>query len=139
MAMLESAANASSSSDNASLARHTKVLPADNVNGYQSFEAGSFTFRRDEYFARITWPGGSHVMPIDYFMRALMRDVAWGFFYGTVNFDSVIGTTNHYGEVVLFAGLYNDAFRNAGRDFSERFSSETLMAVFKSMVRNWTN
>jgi hypothetical protein len=72
-------------------------------------------------------------------MRALMRDVAWGFFYGTVNFDSVIGTTNHYGEVVLFAGLYNDAFRNAGRDFSERFSSDTLMGVFKSMVRNWTN
>ena len=78
-------------------------------------------------------------MPIDYFLRALMRDVAWGFFYGTVNFDSVIGTTNYYGEVVLFAGLYNDAFRNAGRDFSERFSSDTLMGVFKAMVRNWTN
>ena len=52
-------------------------------------------------------------------------DVAWGFFYGTVNFDSVFGTTNHYGEVVLFAGRFNDAFRNAGRDFSETFSSDT--------------
>jgi len=41
MAMLESAANASSSSPN--LARHTRVSPPDNVNGYQSFEAGSFT------------------------------------------------------------------------------------------------
>src|ERR1700739_2976700 len=124
MAMTEAAANAD-------LARHTKVLPSDNVHGYRSFEAGSFTFKRDEYFARITWPTGSHVMPIDYFLRALMRDVAWGFFYGTVNFDGVFATTNHYGEVTMFAGLYNAAFRSAGRDFSERFSSEALMAVFK--------
>jgi hypothetical protein len=138
MAMLETA-NQSAAKPSANLAKHTKVLPADNQNGYQSFEAGSFTFHRDEYFARITWPGGSHVMPIDYFMRALMRDVAWNFFYGTVNFDSVIGTTNYYGEVVLFAGLYNDAFRAAGRDFTERFSSDTLMGLFKAMVRNWTN
>jgi hypothetical protein len=138
MAMLETA-NKSSGKSSANLVKHTKTLPADNVNGYEAFEAGSFTFRRDEYFARISWPGGSHVMPIDYFMRALMRDIAWGFFYGTVNFDSVVGTTNHYGEVLLFAGLYNDAFRNAGRDFSERFSSDTLMGIFKSMIRNWTN
>src|SRR6201985_1592915 len=138
MAMLEDTAKKSTAAREG-LGRHTKILPPDNVNGYESFEAGSFKFNRDEYFARISWPGGSHVMPIDYFMRALMRDVAWNFFYGTVNFDSVIGTTNHYGEVVLFAGLYNDAFRNAGRDFSERFASDTLMGVFKSMVRNWTN
>ena len=138
MAMLETA-NQTSAKSGAHLAKHTKVLPADNQNGYQSFEAGSFSFHRDEYFARITWPGGSHVMPIDYFMRALMRDVAWNFFYGTVNFDSVIGTTNYYGEVVLFAGLYNDAFRKAGREFTERFASDTLMGVFKAMIRNWTN
>ncbi len=121
------------------LVNHTKRLPPDNVNGYESFEVGSFTFRRDEYFARVTWPNGSHVMPIDYFLRALMRDVAWNFFYGTVNFDSVIGTTNHYGEAILFAGLYNDAYRKTGRDFSERFSSEILMSIFKAMVGNWTN
>ena len=105
MAMPESAANASSSSPSADLARHTEVLPPDNVNGYRSFEAGSFAFKRDEYFARITWPGGSHLIPVDYFLRALMRDIAWGFFYGTVNFDGVFGTTNHYGEVTMFAGL----------------------------------
>jgi hypothetical protein len=121
------------------LARHTQVLPPDNVNGYQSFEAGSFTFKRDEYFARISWPTGSHVIAVDYFLRALMRDVAWGFFYGTVNFDSVFGTTNHYGEVTMYAGLYNDAFRHAGRDFSERFSSADLMAIFKAMIADWTN
>ena len=63
--------------------------------GYQNFTAGSFTFRRDEYFAYIAYPGGEYVMPIDDFLKALMRDIAWGFFYGTVNFDSVLGTTNH--------------------------------------------
>ena len=59
MTMTEAAADAG-------LARHARVLPPDNVNGYRSFEAGSFTFKRDEYFARITWPTGSHVMAIDY-------------------------------------------------------------------------
>ena len=136
MAMRETAAKTSL---NPNLVGHTAILPANNVNGYQSFEAGKFRFARDEYFARITWPGGSHVIPIDYFLRALMRDVAWGFFYGTVNFDSVFGTTNHYGEVTMFAGLYNDAFKKTGRDFSERFSTDVLMPVFKSMVKDWTN
>src|SRR3569623_1644415 len=104
MAMTEAAAHAAPSSPSANLVRQTKVLPPDNVNGYQSFEAGSFTFKRDEYFARITWPTGSLVIAVDYFLRALMRDVAWGFFFGSVNFDSVFGTTNHYGEVTMFAG-----------------------------------
>lgn len=126
-------------SGNAVLTTHSKVLPPDNVTGYKSFEAGGFSFRRDEYFARITWPTGSHVMPIDYFLRALMRDVAWGFFYGTVNFDKVFGTTNHYGEVTMFAGLYNDAFTLAGCEYYERFSSDTLMGIFREMVGDWSN
>ena len=138
MAMSESALNQVKSSG-APLAAHAATLPPDNANGYCAFQAGSFEFRRDEYFARIAWPGGSHVMPIDYFLRALMRDVAWGFFYGTVNFDGVFGTTNHYGEVTMYAGLYNESFRKAGRDFSERFPSDTLMGAFKAMIGNWTN
>ncbi|MEO6340399.1 MAG: hypothetical protein ABIO39_10200, partial [Caulobacteraceae bacterium] len=73
----------------------TEILPPDNKTGYRSFKAGSFQLRRDEYFARISWPGGNHVVPIDAFLRALMRDVAWGFFYGVVNFDDVFGTINH--------------------------------------------
>ncbi len=55
--------------------------------GYKPFSAGKFRFERDEYFAHITFPTGTHMIPIDAFLRALMRDVAWGFFYGTVNFD----------------------------------------------------
>ena len=43
-------------------------------------------------------------MDVGNFLRALMRDVAWGFFYGGVNFDHVIGTTNHYKTVDLYAG-----------------------------------
>nr|WP_231923479.1 hydroxyquinol 1,2-dioxygenase [Sphingobium cloacae] len=117
----------------------TEILPIDNQTGYRAFQAGSFVFRRDDYFARISWPGGTHTMPVDIFLRALMRDVAWGFFYGVVNFDDVIGTINHYGDVTLFAGRFNDAYRNAGRDFEERFASEALMPLFKAMISDWTN
>ena len=46
----------------------------------------------------------SHTMDVGNFLRALMRDVAWGFFYGWVNFDDVIGTVNHYQSVDLYAG-----------------------------------
>ena len=117
----------------------TEILPPDNTTGYRSFKAGSFQLRRDEYFARISWPGGNHVVPIDAFLRALMRDVAWGFFYGVVNFDDVFGTINHYGEVTMFAGRFNEAYRAAGRDFEERFSSDALMPIFKAMISDWTN
>lgn len=116
-----------------------EVRPADNETGYQSFKAGSFEFRRDEYFAHIVWPKGRHVLAIDVFLRALMRDVAWGFFYGTVNFDAVFGTTNLYGQVDMFAGRYNDAYRKAGIDWQERFEAEDLMRIFKEMIGDWTN
>ena len=82
-----------------------------NDFGYRSFALGGFKFERDEYFAHITWPGGTHTMPVDVFLRAMMRDLAWRFFYGTVNFDTVFGTTNHYGTVDVFAGLYNAGYR----------------------------
>ncbi len=119
----------------------THISLGDNPNkfGYLVFEAGSFTFTRDEYFAHITWPNGQHTLAIDVFMRALMRDVAWGFFYGTVNFDSVFGTTNYYGEVEMFAGKTNEAYTSVGRDFTERFKSDDLMSVFSAMVSNWVN
>ncbi len=121
------------------LVRHTASLEIDNQTGYRSFQAGSFAFKRNEYFATISWPGGSHTMPIDAFLRALMRDIAWGFFYGVVNFDDVFGTINHYGEVTMFAGRFNEAYRSAGRDFEERFPSDVLMPLFTAMVGDWTN
>jgi hypothetical protein len=111
---------------------------SNSVTGFKGFKAGSFEFRRDEYFAHITWPKGKHVMPVDAFLRALMRDVAWGFFYGTVNFDGVFGTTNHYGEVEMYAGRYNDALREAKVDHLERFKSDDLMKAFKDMLADWT-
>src|SRR5215468_9869337 len=107
--------------------------------GYQAFSIGKFRFERDEYFAHISWPKGRHIMPVDAFLRALMRDVAWGFFYGTVNFDHVFGTTNHYGTVDMFAGTYNEAYKRAGLDHLELFKSDELMGVFKAMVKDWTN
>jgi hypothetical protein len=119
--------------------RDFKVKAADNYTGYKAFKAGSFEFARDEYFAHIAWPKGKHVMSIDAFLRALMRDVAWGFFYGTVNFDGVYGTTNLYGEVDMFAGRYNDAYKKAGLDYQERFKSDELLGIFKAMIADWTN
>lgn len=115
------------------------INPADNITGYKSFQAGSFKFHRDEYFCYVTTPTSVHTMPADAFLRALMRDVAWGFFYGTVNFDQVFGTTNYYGEVDMFMGATNEAYTSAGRDFVERFKADKLMDVFKQMVSDWTN
>ncbi len=110
-----------------------------NSLGYNTFAIGSFRFERDEYFAHIHYPGTQHIMPIDAFLRALMRDVGWGFFYGTVNFDHVFGTLNHYGTVDMFIGMYNDAFKRAKRDFVETFDAPPLKKVFEAMLDDWTN
>lgn len=114
------------------------VDAADNVTGYKSFKAGKFTFRRDEYFSYIETPNGTHTMSVDAFLRALMRDVAWGFFYGTVNFDPVFGTINYYGEVEMFYGTLNEAYVSEGRDYIERFKADELMEIFKGMISDWT-
>jgi hypothetical protein len=110
-----------------------------NMFGYCDFTLGNFTFRRDEYFAHIKWPTGSHSMSIDDFLRALQRDCAWDFFYGTVNFDHVIGTVNHYGNVDLFAGRYNDAYRKAELDHTDNFETPIIRTTFNTMLDNWTN
>ncbi len=122
-----------------SIQTHIRIGDRDNYNGYKSFEAGSFQFKRDEYFAHIEWPKGQHIMAIDAFMRALMRDVAWGFFYGTVNFDAVFGTTNRYGTVAMFAGSFNEVYKSAGLDTLETFNSEELLGLFREIMRDWTN
>lgn len=113
----------------------------DRVNdcGYRSFALGGYKFERDEYFVHIGWPGGSHTLSVDRFLRALMRDVAWNFFYGTVNFDDVFGTTNHYGTVDVFAGLYNAGFRAQNRQFVETLDSGKVRSAFAEMLEDWTN
>lgn len=116
----------------------------DADTGYRSFEISSFTFSRDEYFATIGWtaPNGqamSHKMSADAFLRALMRDVAWGFFYSQVNFDHVFGTNNLYGRVEMYAGTFNPAFNEKGLDLLETYDSPVLMETFKAMLADWTN
>jgi hypothetical protein len=111
----------------------------DHPHGYRRFALGEFSFERDEFFAHISWPTGSHVMSIDAFLRALQRDVAWNFFYGTVNFDGVFGTVNHYGTVDIFAGRYNEAFRKAELDHSETVETGTIRSTFQDMLDDWTN
>ncbi|HEX3760463.1 MAG TPA: hypothetical protein VHW23_17225 [Kofleriaceae bacterium] len=111
----------------------------DADTGYKSFRTGGFTFQRDRYFAYISHGDIHHQMPADAFLRALMRDVAWGFFYGTVNFDDVLGTTNFYGEVEMFLGAKNEAFQRAGLAVTERFASADLMKTFQAILHDWTN
>jgi hypothetical protein len=110
-----------------------------NDQGYRGFTLGQFRFSRDEYFVYVTWPTGSHIMSADAFLRALQRDVAWDFFYGTVNFDGIIGTVNHYGTVDLFAGRYNDAYRKAELDYTENVETPLIRETFKAMLDDWTN
>ncbi|MGD9986235.1 hypothetical protein [Pseudonocardia sp.] len=110
-----------------------------NEYGYRDFALGEFRFRRDEYFVYITWPTGSHIMSADAFLRALQRDVAWEFFYGTVNFDGVFGTLNHYGTVDVFAGRFNDAYRKAELDYTENVETPAVRATFSEMLDDWTN
>ena len=124
-------------------ALEVKASPASNQTGYRSFELGSFSFSRDEYFAKVTWHKNgqklSHTMSADAFLRAMMRDVAWGFFYGWVNFDPVIGTRNLYGRVELYAGAYHPAYKEKGLDLTETFDSREIMATFKAILDDWTN
>jgi Hydroquinone 1,2-dioxygenase large subunit N-terminal len=110
-----------------------------NEHGYRAFRLGEFEFSRNEYFAYVKWPTGSHVMSADSFLKALQRDVAWEFFYGIVNFDGVIGTVNHYGTVDLFAGRYNDAYRKAELDHLDNFATPLIRETFKQMLDDWTN
>jgi len=107
--------------------------------GYREFDLGKFHFRRDEFFAHISWPTGQHIMSVDDFLRALQRDVAWDFFYGTVNFDEVFGTINHYGTVDMFAGRFNEAYRKAELDHVENFDTPLIRQTFATMLDDWTN
>ena len=115
----------------------------ETTAGYRTFRLGELTFARDEYFVTVTWPAKgkrqSHTMSVDAFLRAMMRDVAWDFFYGIVNFDDVFGTRNHYGTVDLFAGRYNEAIHGAGLSYVETFDSAIAMARFKEILADWTN
>jgi len=79
------------------------------------------------------------VVAVDAFLRALQRDVAWDFFYGTVNFDDVFGTVNHYGTVDMFAGRFNEAYRKAELDHTENFETPVIRETFKAMLDDWTN
>ena len=115
----------------------------DDVNGYRALTLGEFKLSRDAYFATIDWPAKgqrhTHKIAIDYFLRAMMRDVAWGFFYGWVNFDHIFGTKNLYGTVEMYAGRYNEAYHQAGLSYVETFDEPVIMATFKAILADWVN
>jgi hypothetical protein len=115
------------------------------LSGYREFSLGNFRFTRDEYFVYVRWPAPAtgkqttHVVSADAFLRAMMRDVAWGFFYGQVNFDAVFGTTNLYGQIEVYAGAFNPAYANNGLALTETFDTPLAMATFKAILEDWTN
>ena len=114
------------------------------IAGYKTFELGAFTFARDEYFVTITWPvqsgrRQSHTISADAFLRALMRDVAWGFFYGVVNFDPVFGTRNLYGKVEFFGGRLNEHYHKNGLSYVEVFDTPVAMKLIKEILADWVN
>ena len=120
----------------------TTTIAATGTNpdtGYTGYRLGGFEFTRDEYFAHIGWPKGSHIIEIDRFLRAMVRDIGWGFFYGWIFFDDIFGTTNHYGTVDLFAGSYDEGYKAKGLDHLETFSAETVKEAFETISRNWIN
>jgi hypothetical protein len=114
-----------------------------NETGYRTFTLGNFKISRDEYFVHVSWPAKGqqmkHIMSADAFLRAMMRDVAWGFFYGGVNFDHVFGTTNHYKTVDMYAGTFNATMKAAEVDLLENFPTEQIAATFAAMLDDWTN
>jgi len=107
--------------------------------GYLSFKLGGLTFSRDEYFVHIRWPEGSHMMPADHFLRDIVGDVAWRFFYGTLNFDEVSATINHYGSVDFSAGHFNQGYRESGADRLETFEASEIRGDLLPMLEDWTN
>ena len=111
----------------------------DPATGYDSFRLGGFEFRRDEYFAHVAWPKGTHIIEIDRFLRAMVRDIGWGFFYGWIFFDDIFGTTNHYGTVDVFAGAYDKGYKDQGLDYLETFPAEVVSEAFETISRNWIN
>lgn len=115
------------------------VSESVNEHGYHGYSIGQYRFERDEYFVSIHHPKGSHNMDIDHFLMDIMRDVAWGFFYGWLNFDEVFGTCNRYGAVDVYTGTYNGAYREAGSDYIERFDSNKLLECFKALLSDWVN
>ncbi len=80
-----------------------------------------------------------HTIEVDRFLRAMVRDIGWGFFYGWIFFDDVFGTQNHYGTVDIFAGTYSKGHRDTGVDFLETFNTDDVRNAFETISVNWIN
>src|SRR5690554_4078130 len=111
----------------------------DPVLGYRKFQFGSFCFERDAYFVHVHWPKGTHTMEVDRFLRAMVRDIGWGFFYGWIFFDDVFGTQNHYGSVDIFAGSYSKGHKDTEVDYLETFATEDVRRAFETISKDWIN
>ena len=74
------------------------------------------------------------------FLRALMRDRGVELLLRHGELRRVFGTTNHYGTVDVFAGLYNERLSQAEHaSYVENFKSDDVKAMFEAMLADWTN
>jgi hypothetical protein len=111
-------------------------LPRNRIRAsYRKFTFGTFTFQ--QYLPVHAWRGRAHHRWT--FLRAMVRDIGWGFFYGWIFFDDVFGTQNHYGTVGLFAGTYSKGHRDTKVDFLETFNTDDVRAAFETISVNWIN
>ena len=114
------------------MAKSPEIVASEpNKHGYRAFTFDEWKFSRDEYFVHIEWPKGKHTMEVDRFLRAMNRDIGWGFFYGWIFFDDVFGTTNHYGTVDIFAGAYDQGCKAAKIDFLRTYTAEAVSKAFE--------
>lgn len=128
------------------MARHLLNVTLRNAPddaGYRRFRVGELELSRDEYFAHVTWPsrGGrlTHTLPADVFLRAMMRCVAWDFFYGWVYFDDVFGTRNLYGRVQFYAGLYVATYRDRNAHYVATVPRDVALRTCRELLLDWTN
>ena len=101
---------------NADQTRKSRSSPPtpDPVLGYRKFRSAASASTATRTSSTSRWPKGSHTIEIDRFLRAMVRDIGWGFFYGWIFFDDIFGTQNHYGTVDIFAGTYSKGHQDQG-------------------------
>lgn len=109
-----------------------------NQFGYQSFELGGVVFSRDEYYAELSWDGGSHTIEIDQFIRTTQRLHASRFFVGSFLFDEVVGFTNKYGSADMFIGRDHPSFQDTGRVYEVNIPEDEALAGLAAILTDWT-
>ena len=118
--------------------------PHYESHGYETFELGGFTFRRDEYFAHIGWKTRdgrpmSHTMDVGEFPARADARCGVGFLLWRRQLRRRDRHDQPLQAVDLYAGAYNATMKSAGVDRLEDFPTEQIAVSFQQMLDDWTN